>query len=135
MGDRPKNKNLGRIDTKGNYCKENCKWITNKELALSRERTILIKYKGKKYCLQDLSKKIGVCSRSIKKRYAKGIDLTKRLPTIPNPKIIDLKGFVFKDKRDIDIIRLRKFGCTLQQIGDIYNLTRERIRQIIKKNE
>lgn len=35
--------------------------------------------------------------------------------------------------RDLKICRLRERGATLQSIGDMFNLTRERVRQIVKK--
>ncbi|WP_226894858.1 sigma factor-like helix-turn-helix DNA-binding protein [Oceanobacillus oncorhynchi] len=40
----------------------------------------------------------------------------------------------FIDQRDWEIMLLRLNGKTLEEIGEKYNITRERIRQIIKKN-
>jgi len=36
MGERPTGKTLDRIDSNGNYCKENCKWSTKKEQCINR---------------------------------------------------------------------------------------------------
>ena len=131
MGDRPKDKVLLRLVNNDNYYKENCRWGTTKELARRRSTTIFIKYKGKKYCLKDLSKKIKVSPPTIKKRYKLGGDLTKKIPRKFPRKLLELDEFVFCKERDINIKNLRKFGCTLHHIGTLYGLTRERIRQII----
>ena len=45
------------------------------------------------------------------------------------------KGYCPNKHRDEEIISLRKLGHSLQQIKDIHHLSRERIRQIIKKHE
>ena len=37
------------------------------------------------------------------------------------------------ETRDAEIIRLRDNGLTLQEIGDRYGLTRERVRQIVER--
>lgn len=43
------NTTLDRIDSKWNYCKENCRWATWQEQADNRNRNIWCKYKWKYY--------------------------------------------------------------------------------------
>ena len=75
MGDKPsKNHSIERIDVNGNYCPENCKWITNHEQCLNKrtknktgyfgvyERGLkfraMIQYKKKSYRLGNFCNKI-----------------------------------------------------------------------------
>jgi len=47
MGNRPDGFYLDRIDTNGNYCKENCKWVSGTESAINRRRpSSNAKYRG-----------------------------------------------------------------------------------------
>lgn len=38
MGQKPKGKQLDRIDTNGNYCRENCRWVSPKENCITRSK-------------------------------------------------------------------------------------------------
>ena len=53
--------------------------------------------------------------------------------TRKNKKLINLKYFVFSENRKKDIESLRKLGCTFQQIGEVFNISRQVVHQIFKK--
>lgn len=49
---------IDRIDVNGNYCPENCRWITNEMQQSNKTNTIKIMYQGQEYCLRTLCRKI-----------------------------------------------------------------------------
>lgn len=68
MGERPLNKTLDRIDSQGNYNKENCKWSTIKEQCNNRNKNILIEYCGKVQTLTQWSEEYGINWSTLRKR-------------------------------------------------------------------
>lgn len=46
---------IERIDINGNYCPENCKWITHKEQGYNKENTLYIEFEGKKIPLKKFT--------------------------------------------------------------------------------
>lgn len=42
---------IERIDVNGNYCPENCKWVSHREQSYNKRNTVYIHYKGKKVAL------------------------------------------------------------------------------------
>jgi hypothetical protein len=76
MGDRPgPNYDLDRIDNDGNYCKENCRWVTHAENCKNRggrRPTRLYTFNGKTLCISDWAKEIGITPQSLQKRLNKG---------------------------------------------------------------
>lgn len=50
------NLTIDRIDNNGNYCPDNCRWVTVAEQSRNTSRTRHLYYNNKEYCLSDLSK-------------------------------------------------------------------------------
>lgn len=44
---------IDRIDNDGNYCKENCRWVTKQEQNRNYSKNLNFTYKGKTQCLKD----------------------------------------------------------------------------------
>lgn len=76
MGDWPgSNYDLDRIDNDGNYCKENCRWVTHKENCKNRggrRPTRLYTFDGKTMCIADWARELGIAPQSLQKRLNKG---------------------------------------------------------------
>lgn len=51
---------IDRIDFNGNYCPENCRWISQKDQKRNTSKNILITYKGETLCLAALAEKYGI---------------------------------------------------------------------------
>jgi len=56
MGDRPKGKTLDRIDNNGNYCKDNCRWITRQEQQENRRDSVYVTINGVKSSIPELAR-------------------------------------------------------------------------------
>jgi len=62
---RPSGKTLDRIDSNGNYCKENCRWATSKEQNRNKRNNLLIKGKT----LSEWSEILGIKRSTLAQRY------------------------------------------------------------------
>ena len=51
---------IERIDVKGNYEPDNCKWITQQEQSLNTRRSRIITYNGKTQTLKEWSDELGI---------------------------------------------------------------------------
>ena len=52
---------IDRIDVNGNYCKENCKWSTNKEQQANKQGSIFVyDDDGTRYCMSHYCNKYGI---------------------------------------------------------------------------
>jgi hypothetical protein len=64
---------LDRENVDGNYCKENCRWITIKEQAYNRSTNRYIEINGITMTLTEWSEKSGIAITTILHRYNRGV--------------------------------------------------------------
>ena len=60
------NLTIDRIDVNGNYCPENCRWVSMNTQMRNTRRNINIIYEGDSYCLTDLCKKLNISMESVR---------------------------------------------------------------------
>lgn len=101
MGARPVDKNgkslqIDRIDPDGDYCPENCRWVTAEENAKNKRRTIFVYLWGDKYCASDACKILGINRTTVTERVRiRGNSPTEALAAAvlaKNKKIEHMKG-------------------------------------------
>lgn len=77
MGLKPtKQYSIDRINTNGNYCKENCKWSLQKDQIINRRNSIKVFYDSIEYCLKDACKASGLNYAKIRREFS----IRKELP-------------------------------------------------------
>lgn len=54
---------LDRIDVNGNYCPENCRWVSMTEQARNMSRNRIITYKGESHCLSEWGEILGISAK------------------------------------------------------------------------
>ncbi len=106
------NLTLERIDVNGNYCPENCKWITLGEQALNKRETKWVDYRGEHIQLRVLCERLGITYDTVHDRlYKRGWSLEDAI-TKPSERSNSLlskcreKGINYGTVRD----RIYKFG-------------------------
>jgi hypothetical protein len=75
MGEKPDGKTLDRIDSSGDYSKENCRWSTANEQARNRVNTSFVEYEGRQIAVAALAEKVGVKRKVILERLKRGLTI------------------------------------------------------------
>jgi hypothetical protein len=78
------NLSIDRIDGNGNYCPENCRWVTHTEQMRNTSRCTYLSKDGKTQTIAEWSREIGTCQSAIKKRIEK-FSIEKDIEEILSP--------------------------------------------------
>ena len=65
------NLTIDRIDLNGNYCPENCRWVTMTEQARNMSRNRIITYNGESHCLSEWGEILGISAKLLGQRINK----------------------------------------------------------------
>lgn len=72
---------IERIDNNGNYCPENCKWITHQEQQNNRENNHTLTFNGKTQTMAQWSRETGILRPTIDDRFRRGWTIEEALTT------------------------------------------------------
>jgi len=82
MGRRPSSKHsLDRIDNNGNYCKENCRWVTREQQMRNRRNTLQATFCGQTKPLITWCEQLGLRYKSVFARLKNGWTIEHALTT------------------------------------------------------
>lgn len=83
LGRRPEGHSLDRIDSNGDYSKENCRWATKVQQANNTRDNRKVELNGKTYGIRELSEKTGVSQKLLAKRlFERGWDVERAVQNI-----------------------------------------------------
>lgn len=77
-----KNTQIDRIDVNGNYCKENCRWVTTHEQSLNKRDSKFLTINGVTKNYSEWAKLIGCSRQALRYRVVNGLD-SKLILTLP----------------------------------------------------
>jgi len=81
MGERPKGTTLDRKCNSGNYCKSNCRWVTQLEQANNRRDNTYLTVGGTRMSIADWGRKYGLRKSVISQRLLHGWSIKAAVTT------------------------------------------------------
>jgi len=72
---------IDRIDVNGNYCPENCRWVSSKEQGMNRRNNVRFEIDGVLYSYKELSEIYNINERTLRGRIHDGWSIDKAIST------------------------------------------------------
>ncbi len=70
---------IDRIKSSGDYCKENCRWVTFKQQARNRKSNVFIKLGNRKMMIAEWADVLGINTYTLRTRLRRGMPLKRAL--------------------------------------------------------
>jgi len=136
---------LDRVDNTKGYSKGNCRWVTRKEQSNNTSKNVFLDYNGGIIPLLPFCKLIKRSTHYVRSRINEGYSGDDIANGVAYLKIDSKKEEIRKvllkketnkiNKRNLEILKKYSIsGKKLSDVGDEYNISAERVRQIIKES-